>query len=73
MKNIMHGKKTERLEVRLDSFDKMYLVAMANKKGVSIGHLFRDMLRDYKDKNRSSMSDDEYKDLLNYMLILSQD
>ena len=68
-----HGKKTERLEVRLDSFDKMYLVAVANKKGISVGSLFREILRDYKKKNRSSMTDEEYKDLLNYMLILSQD
>lgn len=71
-KNMLHGKKIERLEIRLDSFDKIYLTALSNKRGCSIGFLIRDILRSYREEMRKNMTDEEYKELLNYMLILSQ-
>lgn len=69
---LKHGKKTERIEIRVDSFDKMYLTAIANRKGCSVGRLLRDMVREYKIQERSKMTDEEYKELLDYMLMMAQ-
>ena len=69
---LKHGNKTERIEIRVDSFDKMYLTAIANKKGCSVGRLLRDMIQQYKVHERSKMTDEEYKGLLDYMLMIAQ-
>lgn len=68
----LHGNKTERVEIRLDGFDKLYITALANIKGVSVGRFLRDLISDYKKEYRKTLTDEEYKELLDYMLILSQ-
>lgn len=67
----LHGNKTERVEIRVDGFDKLYLTAIANLKGISVGALLRQMIKDFKQEYRKNLTDEEYKELLEYMMKLS--
>ena len=69
---MLHGKKDERVEIRLDSFDKTFVTAISNMEGNSVGKFFRNLLNDYKKEFRNKLTDAEYKQFLDYMLVLTQ-